>query len=44
MTPSSVALENDVVRYVAAASSIIYQQKLYERKYDDSDDENDENE
>ena len=39
MTPSSVALENDVVRYVAAASSIS-QQKHYERKCDDENDEN----
>ena len=35
----SVARENDVVRYVAAASSIS-QQKHYERKYDDENDEN----
>ena len=35
----SVARENDVVRYVAAASSIS-QQKHYERKHDDENDEN----
>lgn len=36
----SVALsENDFVRYVAAASSIS-QQKHYERKHDDENDEN----